>query len=124
MPILGIADYCLQVAHQKYNSQDYLGAFNILNEIRGLNETHLPTLLLLGCTCYSLNMFELSITYNQQILNIDPSFAEAYSNLGTTYRVSIVVLDSKLELPNSLSNRQWHKLVTPEYKASPSTLPS
>ncbi|KAJ3039516.1 hypothetical protein HK097_002820, partial [Rhizophlyctis rosea] len=31
-------------------------------------------------------MFELSITYNQQILNIDPSFAEAYSNLGTTYR--------------------------------------
>nr|KAJ3421714.1 hypothetical protein HK105_002573 [Polyrhizophydium stewartii] len=79
-------EYLLQLAHSKYNSQDYSGALAILQELYNVNQTHLPTLLLLGCTCYSLNLHSLSIYYNKLILNLQPQFAEAYSNLGTTHR--------------------------------------
>ncbi|KAI8804151.1 hypothetical protein BJ742DRAFT_713483, partial [Cladochytrium replicatum] len=79
-------DGLLQLAHQKYNSQDFNGALTILQDLYQLNRTHLPTLLLLGCTCYSLGLHQLSVSYNNLILSIDPKFAEAYSNLGTTYR--------------------------------------
>ncbi|ORX60020.1 hypothetical protein BCR36DRAFT_49846 [Piromyces finnis] len=79
-------DFYLQNAHQKYNSQDYKGALAILIELEKSNPNHLPTLLLLGCTYYSLNIYEASIIYNQKILEIDDRFSEAYSNLGTTYK--------------------------------------
>jgi hypothetical protein len=79
-------DYYLQSAHQKYNSQDYNAALNILLELAQKNPTHLPTLLLLGCTYYSLGMYKASIIYNNRILKIDSRFSEAYSNLGTTYK--------------------------------------
>ena len=79
-------DYYLQTAHQKYNSQDYNGALNILLELYQKNSTHLPTLLLLGCTYYSLRRYKASIFFNNQILQIDSRFSEAYSNLGTTYK--------------------------------------
>ncbi|TPX47257.1 hypothetical protein SeLEV6574_g02756 [Synchytrium endobioticum] len=79
-------DYLLQMAHQKYNTQDYSGALAVLQELHNLQPEHLPTLLLLGCTCYSLGLHQLSIYYNNLILTIDTQFAEAYSNLGTTYR--------------------------------------
>ena len=51
-----------------------------------MDANHLPTLLILGCTCYSLKYYNLSIFYNNMILGIDSQFAEAYSNLGTTHR--------------------------------------
>ncbi|TPX35753.1 hypothetical protein SmJEL517_g01934 [Synchytrium microbalum] len=79
-------DYLLQMAHQKYNAQDYSGALSILQELHNLQPEHLPTLLLLGCTCYSLGLHQLSVYYNNMILALDSQFAEAYSNLGTTYR--------------------------------------
>ncbi|KAI8816234.1 uncharacterized protein EV422DRAFT_483160, partial [Fimicolochytrium jonesii] len=78
----------LSLAHTFYNKSDYTSAYNILSQLHAFNATHLPTLLLLGCTCYSLNMHQLSLYYNECILGIDPGFAEAFSNLGTTYRVS------------------------------------
>jgi len=79
-------DYYLQSAHQKYNTQDYKAALKILLELAQKNSTHLPTLLLLGCTYYSLGMYKASIYYNTRILQIDSRFSEAYSNLGTTYK--------------------------------------
>ena len=51
-----------------------------------MHPTSIPILLLLGCTCYSLGIYNMSIMYNKTILQAYPNFAEAYSNLGTTYR--------------------------------------
>ncbi|KAJ3010507.1 hypothetical protein HKX48_007372 [Thoreauomyces humboldtii] len=79
-------DHALALAHDKYNQQDYTGAYHMLLSLHQADLRHFPTLLLLGCTCYSLNLYELSIMYNNQILQMDPKFAEAFSNLGTTYR--------------------------------------
>ncbi|KAJ3158955.1 hypothetical protein HDU86_002124 [Geranomyces michiganensis] len=79
-------DRALSLAHEKYNHGEYAVAYQMLLTIHQYDPTHFPTLLLLGCTCYSLSMYELSIHYNSLILQIDPKFAEAYSNLGTTYR--------------------------------------
>ena len=79
-------DYLLQMAHSKYNAQDLLGAMAILQDLANLDNAHLQTLLLLGCVCYSLKLYSHSILYNRRILELDPKFAEAYSNLGTTMR--------------------------------------
>ncbi|KAJ3192305.1 hypothetical protein HK101_006757 [Irineochytrium annulatum] len=79
-------DQLLALAHQKYDVSDYSAALAILQDLYSVDRTHLPTLLLLGCTCHSLGLNDLSIFYNNIILGLDPLFAEAYSNLGTTYR--------------------------------------
>jgi tetratricopeptide (TPR) repeat protein len=67
----------------------------LLLEICKVYPTHLPTLLLIGCTYYSLEHYELSIFYNKQIIARDPKFAEAYSNLGTTYRAMNRIEDAE-----------------------------
>ncbi|KAI9183357.1 hypothetical protein H9P43_004274 [Blastocladiella emersonii ATCC 22665] len=79
-------DQLLQLAHAKYNAADYAAALSVLQTLFLVNPTSIATLLLLGCTCYSLGLYPLSVFYNQLILGIDAHFAEAYSNLGTTYR--------------------------------------
>lgn len=79
-------DAALQNAHARYNSGDYRSALAILQQLRIYAPRKLSVLLLLGCTCYSLGLHHLSILHNEEILTIDPSFAEAYSNLGTTFR--------------------------------------
>ncbi|KNE66606.1 hypothetical protein AMAG_11724 [Allomyces macrogynus ATCC 38327] len=76
----------LLLAHAKYNEADYAAALSVLQTLYLLVPAHIPTLLLLGCTCFSLGQLPLSIFYNQLILALNPQFAEAYSNLGTTYR--------------------------------------
>jgi tetratricopeptide (TPR) repeat protein len=58
----------------------------ILQELHVYVPRKLSVLLLLGCTCYSLGLHHLSVLCNEEILAIDPLFAEAFSNLGTTYR--------------------------------------
>lgn len=58
----------------------------MLQELYALAPKKLPVLLLMGCTYYSLGMHHLSVLYNEEILAIDSGFAEAYSNLGTTFR--------------------------------------
>jgi hypothetical protein len=83
-------NYLLDLAHQKYDSTDYSSSLVILQDLYHVDNTHLPTLLLLGCTCYSLHLYSLSIFYNQMILRLQPQFAEAYSNLGTTHRVFLL----------------------------------
>ncbi|KXS10170.1 glycosyltransferase family 41 protein [Gonapodya prolifera JEL478] len=79
-------DYLLQTAHVKYNAGEYAATLSILQDLHAAYPTNLPTLLLLGCTCYSLGLHGLAVGYNERILGIDPNFAEAYSNLGTTFR--------------------------------------
>ncbi|KAJ3216510.1 hypothetical protein HDU67_009377 [Dinochytrium kinnereticum] len=79
-------DHFLSLAHQRYNAGDFSVALGILQDLFSIDASHLPTLLLLGCTCHSLGLNDLSVLYNTIILNIDPRFAEAYSNLGTTHR--------------------------------------
>lgn len=76
----------LQLAHEKYNASDFASTLKLLQDLNAIYPHHLPTLLLLGCTAYSMGQLELSLSYNQSILHLDPKFAEAYSNLGTTYR--------------------------------------
>jgi hypothetical protein len=61
-------EYLLSLAHQKYNAQDYDGALSLLQDLHSLNPLHVPTLLLIGCTCYSLCLFGLSIYFNNLIL--------------------------------------------------------
>ncbi|KAJ3102705.1 hypothetical protein HDU97_000318 [Phlyctochytrium planicorne] len=79
-------DHYLSLAHQRYNSGDFSKALEILQDLFASDPTHLPALLLLGCACHSLGLNDLSVLYNTLILNVDPRFAEAYSNLGTTHR--------------------------------------
>jgi hypothetical protein len=94
----------ISLAHQKYNAADYSGAYVLLQECHKMDATHLPTMLLLGCTCYSLKYYNLSIFYNNMILGIDSNFAEAYSNLGTTHRaIAQLVLDDDQESVNHLN---------------------
>ncbi|KAJ3410957.1 hypothetical protein HDV05_002970 [Chytridiales sp. JEL 0842] len=98
-------DNMLNLAHQQYSSGNYMEALSILQELFAINSTHIPTLLLLGCTSYSLKRFDLSILYNNTILELDSKFAEAYSNLGTTYRA--LASSGQLNLPT----RPLHELV-------------
>lgn len=94
----------LLLAHQKYNQADYSGAYVLLQECHKMDAAHLPTILLLGCTCYSLKYYNLSIFYNNMILGIDSNFAEAYSNLGTTHRaIAQLFLDNDVESVNHLN---------------------
>lgn len=79
-------EQCLLVAHEMYDRGDYREAYNMLLSLNSTNLYHLPTLLLLGCTCYSLGLYDLSLQYNQYILSINPNFSEAYSNQGTVFR--------------------------------------
>lgn len=95
----------ISLAHQKYNSGDFSGAYLLLQECHKMDTSHLPTLLLLGCTCYSLKYYNLSIFYNNMILAIDSTFAEAYSNLGTTHRAiaQLYATESSQECTNHLN---------------------
>jgi hypothetical protein len=48
----------------------------VVRDLLGMNATNLPSLLLMGCTCYSLGLHHMSIFYNNSILAIDSQFAE------------------------------------------------
>jgi len=107
-------DYYLQSAHQKYNSQDYNAALEILLELNRKNPSHLPTLLLLGCTYYSLGRYEQSIKYNEAILQIDSNFSEAYSNLGTTYKAMAQECQNK----NKINDGHNHPIKAEDQESS------
>ena len=100
----------LNLAHDKYNSGDFSGAYFLLQECHKMDSSHLPTLLLLGCTCYSLKYYNLSIFYNNMILGIDSQFAEAYSNLATTHRAiaELFSLENNQEFSNCHLNLALH----------------
>lgn len=84
--VRGWYERALSLAREKYKEKCFAEAYQILHNLHQVDPANIPVLLLLGCTCYSLSMHQLSIHYNNLILQIDPNFVEALSNLGTTYR--------------------------------------
>lgn len=58
----------------------------LLTTLRNLHPTHLPIMLLLACTHYSVGDYQASLALSHNILAIDANFVEAMSNIGTTYK--------------------------------------
>ncbi|KAJ2763733.1 hypothetical protein IWQ57_005464, partial [Coemansia nantahalensis] len=80
-------DHILQSAHQLYsaNARNPI-LIDMLQCLHQLHPRHLPTLLLLACAYFSSSQPEKSLEYNELILQIDPNYVEAMSNIGTTLR--------------------------------------
>ncbi|KAJ1730831.1 hypothetical protein LPJ61_002818 [Coemansia biformis] len=80
-------DHILQSAHQLYsaNARNPI-LIDMLQCLHQLHQRHLPTLLLLACAYFSCSQPEKSLEYNELILQIDPNYVEAMSNIGTTLR--------------------------------------
>ncbi|KAJ1724611.1 hypothetical protein LPJ53_001147 [Coemansia erecta] len=82
-----VRDHVLQTAHQLYSANARNPALiDMLQSLHQLHPRHLPTLLLLACTYFSSGQAEKSLEYNNKILEIDPKYVEAMSNIGTTLR--------------------------------------
>ncbi|EJD47765.1 protein prenylyltransferase [Auricularia subglabra TFB-10046 SS5] len=58
----------------------------LLTGLRALHPQHLPTLLLYGCVLYAMEDYQGSLAINKEILSMDPNYAEALCNTGTTLR--------------------------------------
>ncbi|KAK9728636.1 hypothetical protein K7432_000910 [Basidiobolus ranarum] len=82
-----IRDQILAHAHNLYSSapkdSNLLPMLHCLHE---LHPKHLPVLLLLACVYFSRDDIAKSLYYNSKILEIDPNYVEAMSNIGTTLR--------------------------------------
>jgi Tetratricopeptide repeat len=76
----------LTEAHRAYNSGLYLEALGYCESLYEIDAFRTDNLLLLGAIHFQLRHFSESIFYNQQCLNVDPGFAESYSNLGNSLR--------------------------------------
>ncbi|BGO93075.1 hypothetical protein NBRC10512_003260 [Rhodotorula toruloides] len=80
-------DYLLAYAHQLYStnpaSEELLP---LLHTLENVHPDHLPTLLLISCVYYTRGELESSLYYNKRLLEHDPSYVEAMSNIGTTLR--------------------------------------
>ena len=58
----------------------------LLKTVSTFHKSHLPTLLLFACVYYTQHNFQMSLHYNHLILEKDPNYVEAMSNIGTTLR--------------------------------------
>lgn len=76
----------LKVAHQQYNSGRYKEALATCDTIYQIDACRTDNLLLLGATHFQLRNFSESVFYNQQCIRINPTFAEAFSNLGNALK--------------------------------------
>ncbi|KAJ2007948.1 hypothetical protein GGI04_001320 [Coemansia thaxteri] len=82
-----VRDAILQSAHKLYASNPRSSVLaEMLLSLHQLHPRHLPTLLLLACACFSNGQAGKSLEYNELILQIDPNYVEAMSNIGTTLR--------------------------------------
>src|SRR5690554_1811467 len=84
-------DHLLAYAHLLYASEATNPSpgsplISLLQTISNFHKSHLPTLLLLACVFYTQRNYKMSLHYNQLILNKDPNYVEAMSNIGTTLR--------------------------------------
>ncbi|ORY08017.1 protein prenylyltransferase [Basidiobolus meristosporus CBS 931.73] len=82
-----VRDQILTHAHSLYTTtpkdKNLLPMLHCLHE---LHPKHLPILLLLACVYFSRDNVTKSLYYNSKILEIDPNYVEAMSNIGTTLR--------------------------------------
>jgi protein O-GlcNAc transferase len=88
----------LAYAHTMYSSDADMDLLPLLHMLDRVHPGHCPTLLLLSCVYYTRGIksppgsllhrhnLEASIVMNQRILEIDPEYVEAMSNIGTTLR--------------------------------------
>mmetsp|Transcript_12973 Transcript_12973/g.19544 ORF Transcript_12973/g.19544 Transcript_12973/m.19544 type:complete len:972 (-) Transcript_12973:253-3168(-) len=76
----------LERAHRMYNAGQYKEALVSCEESYDIDAFRTDNLLLLGAIHFQLRNFSESIFYNQQCIRVDPSYAEAFSNLGNALK--------------------------------------
>jgi len=82
-------DYLLSFAHSSYNQNaNNPVLLPLLHALEKLHPRHLPTLLLMSCVYYTKGEYNASLYYNQKLLEYDPTYVEAMSNIGTTMRAT------------------------------------
>ena len=80
-----------QVANLQYNSGRYREALAVCEKVYALDAARSDNLLLLGALHFQLRNFSEAIFYSQQAVRVDPTFAEAYSNLGNPLKVCLLM---------------------------------
>lgn len=75
-----------EAAYDKFIEKDYDEALIICNEIFQNNPTYMENIILLSSIHYKLKNYEISIIYNDILLQIDPYCCEAYNNKGLCYK--------------------------------------
>jgi hypothetical protein len=78
-----------QLANLQYSSGRYREALAVCEKVYSLDAARPDNLLLLGALHFQLRNFSEAIFYSQQAVRVDPTFAEAYSNLGNALKVVI-----------------------------------
>lgn len=76
----------LERAHYMYNGGQYKEALMNCEDAYEIDAFRTDNLLLLGAVHFQLRNFSESIFYNQQCIRVDPSHAEAFSNLGNALK--------------------------------------
>lgn len=78
--------HLLERAHTMYNSGQYKEALSCCEESYEIDAFRTDNLLLLGSIHFQLRNFSECIFYNQQCIRVDPTYAEAFSNLGNSLK--------------------------------------
>lgn len=76
----------LDRAHTMYNAGQYKEALSCCEESYEIDAFRTDNLLLLGAIHFQLRNFSECIFYNQQCIRVDPTYAEAFSNLGNALK--------------------------------------
>ena len=76
----------IQRAQELYSAGNYLGALEICENVYELEACRTDNLLLLSAANFQLRKFSESVFYCQQAVRVNPSCAEAYSNMGNVFR--------------------------------------
>ena len=76
----------LERAHKLYNCGQYKEALASCEESYEIDAFRTDNLLLLGAIHFQLRNFSECIFYNQQCIRVDPTYAEAFSNLGNALK--------------------------------------
>lgn len=82
-----VRDHLLQYAHSIYTSTPHAPTLlPMLSTLDQLHPNHLPILLLVACVYYAQGDYQQSLNFHSRILELDPNYVEAMSNIGTTLR--------------------------------------
>lgn len=76
----------LSQAQTTYNSGHYKEALSYCERAYEIDAFRTDNLLLLGSVHFQMQNYSEAIFYNQQCIRVDPTFAEAYSNLGSALK--------------------------------------
>lgn len=75
-----------QMSQMHYSCGRYKEALQLCETIYSIDASRTDNLLLLGATHFQLRNFSECIFYNQQCIRVEPTFGEAYSNLGNALK--------------------------------------